>query len=243
MTIWALHGFLGLPSDFDAIKAQCLQARPDLKWNSVDYIHVRELAPSNTLHEWGKNFNRWVHQQDPTETEHILIGYSQGGRLGLEALKDKSSFWKRAVLISANPGLKSSGEKAMRLKSDQEWANQFQQVNFEKTLQKWNAQAVFAGSQTEPRRLEIDYNRRQLAEALTQWSVANQDDHRVTLMKSQIPILYVVGESDVKYGRIGEELHKLNSRIQLKVIQAAGHRVLFDQPQTLAQSILSFLGN
>ncbi len=239
MTIWALHGFLGQPSDFDSVKKICLNENPDLRWNSVDYMHLRELSPTAVaLKDWGDHFNRWVETQ--SALENVIVGYSQGGRLALHAIKQNPNLWKSAVLISTNPGI-SEGEKPLRLRNDQEWAQKFLNENFEKTVQKWNQQAVFQGSQKEPERLENQYNRRQLADCLVEWSVAKQENFESFLGNPTVPILYVSGKSDSKYEAIGKKLSAQNRKIQHGSVMQSGHRVIFDQPGDLAQRILEFI--
>ncbi len=240
MKIWALHGFLGLPSDFDSLKSACLKWNPDLSWHSVDYLRIRELSPGGTLSEWGAAFNQYVQSQSLASEKPVLIGYSQGGRLAMQALMDKPSLWSAAILISSNTGIKAS-EKLQRQQNDREWAQRFLAENFQKTVEKWNAQSVFQGSREEPQRREADYNRRQLADCLTQWSVANQEDFSSHLSKIQIPILYVAGDQDAKYCQIGQSLSQKQTNLELQVVASSGHRVLFDQPEALAQSICQFL--
>lgn len=241
MMVWSVHGFLGLPSDFDQVKANCIKQKPDLTWKSVDYNHTRELSPSNSLEEWGVHFNQWTQGGNPDQSPQILIGYSQGGRLGLQALANNPSLWKAAVLISVNPGIRQ-GEKPLRKQADQDWSHRFLKESFDKTVREWNSQPVFRGSKTEPERKEKDFNRHHLADALVRWSVAEQKDMREFLSKTSVPILYVAGEEDPKYCQIGESLQQLNTIIQFEKIEKAGHRVLFDQPQVLADLIQQFLG-
>ena len=233
MTIWALHGFLGLPSDFDSLKENLGKSRADLKWHVPDYLHTRELSSMNSLSDWGLQFNQWVMSKEPQSTERILLGYSQGGRLCLQAFKQNPGLWKGLILLSVNPGIRS-GEKPVRLKSDQEWAARFLNEKFDRVVQDWNSQAVFKGSQMEPLRKESNYNRHQLADALVNWSVANQEDFRNLLSTTQTPIFYIAGENDHKYRQIGETLHVLNPKIYFQALKNSGHRVLFDQPVSLA---------
>lgn len=240
MTLWALHGFLGQVSDFSNLQKEMKSLNSYAEWKIPDYVRTRELSPANPVKNWGLNFNRWVASTESQKPERVLLGYSQGGRLALEAVKQDPAHWKALILLSANPGIPQA-EKPARLKSDQEWANRFLNENFAKTVQKWNSQSVFRGSVAEPVRQESDYNRHQLADALVNWSVAQQDDFRDFLMKIQIPVLYLVGENDTKYCQIGSELKRRNPALKFYQVPQAGHRVLFDQPKALAIRIDEFL--
>lgn len=239
MKIWALHGFLGQASDFSDLQKKCLELEPNLKWQSVDYMHSRELSPQSTLEEWGDHFCKIVEKTSALE-ENILLGYSQGGRLALQALKKKSDLWKKVVLLSTNPGLPVA-ERPARARSDQEWAEKFLNQNFQKTIEKWNEQAVFQGSVSEPQRKEEDFNRRQLADCLTRWSLSQQEDFHDYLKQVAVPLLYVSGERDSKYTLIGQSLAAASPRILHRKIENAGHRVFLDQPDATAFEIVQFL--
>lgn len=240
MTIWALHGFLGLPSDFESLKEHCIRLQPDLKWHSVDYLKVRELSPQNPLASWGAHFNQYVQKSSEKNETHVLLGYSQGGRLALHALKDNPSLWKSTILLSANPGI-LEGERPARLANDQRWANQFLNENFAWTLKQWNSQNVFRGSKNEPQRSENQFNRHQLADCLVNWSVAQQENFAAFLNQSSSSILYVAGERDTKYVQIGQAIANANRRVDCEILADSGHRVLFDQPIELSRRIIRFL--
>jgi 2-succinyl-6-hydroxy-2,4-cyclohexadiene-1-carboxylate synthase len=238
--IWALHGFLGLPSDFEELQSRCLELHPNLQWKNVDYLRLRELSPSQTLQEWGARFNQFVQQNSKPNETHVLLGYSQGGRLALHALKQQPSLWRACVLLSTNPGI-GEGEKPQRLRNDQQWAERFLNENFAKTVEQWNAQSVFQGSRAEPVRVEKSYNRRQLADCLVQWSVAQQQNFMTYLSALNFPVLYLSGEKDRKYRQIGSSLAASNRQIEFSIIPDSGHRVLLDQPELVADRISEFL--
>ncbi len=242
MKIWALHGFLGLPSDFGLLQQKCEAQVSGLQWQSVDYMHSRELSPQTSLAQWGEKLVKLVKasSKDLSAGDNILLGYSQGGRLALQALKADPELWQAVILLSANPGIASS-ERPARLRNDQDWANQFLNQNFQKTVEKWNSQAVFNGSLAEPLRNEEQFNRHQLADSLTNWSVANQDDFRDLLKSVTLPVLYISGKKDIKYAQVGQSLAAANAKIQHRSLENAGHRVFFDQPDAVAFEISKFI--
>lgn len=235
--IFALHGFLGVPKDFDLLD----NALPrGMELVPVDYTLVPSLAPTVSLANWGANFNAWVAEYLRTRKDlegvslrRILLGYSQGGRLALHSLIENSAAWDLALIISANPGIPES-EKKDRRNSDKNWALKFLSGDFKSVVKQWNDQAVFKGSE-EPPRLPEDYRRELLAQSLERWSVSEQQDLRLAIEEIKIPVLWISGERDVKYTRIGEEMAALNANIQSVIVGNAGHRVLFDQPKVLAQ--------
>lgn len=242
MTIWALHGFLGLPSDFDQIQQHLYQRQPGISFQAVDYLYDRQTSPQVSLSDWGDNFNQLVRRLSKDAGPHVLMGYSQGGRLALHALQAEPQFWSGCILMSAGIGITET-EKAARIENDNRWANRFLSEDFGKTLRSWNSQTVFQNSAAEPERLESRFNRRQLADCLINWSVSRQQNFMHFLKQAPVPVLYLSGEFDSRYTTLGIEMASLNHRIENRVVSSAAHRVLFDQPQITADLISQWLKN
>ncbi len=248
MKIWALHGFLGQPSDFDSLQNEFTQLWPaavsSLHWNSIDYLKIKELSPEIPLKQWGVNFNQFISQEnlrsDGQNSKQCLIGYSQGGRLALEALKANPQFWNQVVLISTSPGLDAK-DKESRQRADEKWAQDFVSKPFQETLEAWNSQSVFQGSDKEPRRGAKDFDLEQLAKCLNHWSVAQQDPSFSFLEGYPSELLYLAGDRDSKYVEIGKNLEKRSPQIKFQSIENSGHRVIFDQPKRAAACLGDYL--
>src|SRR5205085_956212 len=99
-----------------------------------------------------------------------------GGRLALHALLEKHSPWKKAVIISANPGLKSPEERNSRLQADQKWAEKFKNDPWEQVLTQWNDQPLFGGKSLPLIRPENSANKQLHAQVLMEFSLAYQND-------------------------------------------------------------------
>jgi 2-succinyl-6-hydroxy-2,4-cyclohexadiene-1-carboxylate synthase len=240
VTIWALHGFLGLPSDFHQVQKFFTEKNKKILWKSVDYLKFSETSPAVALADWGASFNKLIRKLREDSGPQILLGYSQGGRLALHALQEDPSFWAGCVLISTGVGI-SEDEKPVRLESDNRWAQKFLTEDFVSTVRLWNSQSVFANSLAEPERLESQFNRPQLAGCLTQWSVARQKNFKEFLKASPVPLLYLSGSSDTKYVALGNELAQGNSSVEHRVINPASHRIVFDQPEQVSEAVTQWL--
>jgi 2-succinyl-6-hydroxy-2,4-cyclohexadiene-1-carboxylate synthase len=239
VTLFCLHGFLGQPTDYQWVLKAVREQNVSIESITPDYLAIPEISSSKELSKWGGAFNKWVLQQ-PSSHQRVLVGYSQGGRLALHALKHDPDLWAGAILISANPGL-AKAERAMRLANDERWAQLFLTESFEWLLGEWNKQAVFAGSINEPERFEKDYDRRQLSECLFRWSSGHQEDFRPFLKTLQKPVLWVTGAEDKRYVAMAEPITNGNSHIQSCVIEKSGHRVIFDQPEDFGKKMAAFL--
>jgi 2-succinyl-6-hydroxy-2,4-cyclohexadiene-1-carboxylate synthase len=213
----ALHGFLGRPTDWAALRLHCDHC-PDL----FSFAHL-------SLEQWTEAFHSKMQKEMP-ERDKILVGYSLGGRLGLHALIRDTAQWKGAIIISAHPGLASLEERVLRLKKDLQWAHRFQQGAWEEVLREWNEQSVLATSGISLPRKEEEFGRKRLAQALTHWSLGRQVNLREAIHRLSLPILWIVGERDLIYVKIAQELFFSHPDSEVKILPQAGHRAPWDQP-------------
>lgn len=202
--IVALHGFLGLPSDWSILD-------PFFDYEAIDLWRTREPAFS--------------------PDRPVLLGYSMGGRLAMRFALEHPERWSAAVFVSAHPGL-SEGHDA-RLASDLEWAQKFREMPWEELMRQWNSQGVLQGRALP--RLESDFDRACLSRALDEWSLGRQRNLRADLARLSIPTLYVTGAEDAKFTSLmkGLERHE--------IVEGAGHRVPWDQPETFRALLRDFL--
>lgn len=252
MKIFFLHGFLGTKNDFESFincfkqdqKNRLSFFKDTVSFQSIDYLKEKKLQPTVKLKDWGYYFNRYIFDQNYKDEKKVLIGYSQGARLAMQAFARDPDFWHRLILISGNPGVLFT-DKKVRLKSDEDWASRFLNEDFQKTVRDWNKQEVFYGSKNEPLRNENEFDREQLALCLKNWSVAWQESFKKFLMKPQYSskIMVIVGHRDEKYKNLFSEIKNDNPKLRLAVIEDSGHRVLFDNPEKMSQEVVKFLSS
>jgi 2-succinyl-6-hydroxy-2,4-cyclohexadiene-1-carboxylate synthase len=240
--IICLHGFLGLPADWDLVKSYFMVSplAHQFEWWNVDYMTTPGLDPSNDFASWARNFNLKIRQRFP-EGPRVLVGYSLGGRLALHALQADASLYEKAVFVSANPGLQREKDKEDRAQSDLIWSQKFLEMPWQALMKEWGSQAVFKDSLSEPQRQEAAYNRSLLAQSLLQWSLSQQGDFREFISQQSEKILWVAGEKDIKFASITMDLKKRSPGMESLLLAKASHRVLFDQPYELAQAMIQFL--
>lgn len=229
-----LHGFLGRPSDWQVVQSQIAQSS-----TAIDLFGDDQWSPQIPIRHWGGKFNAALLKSRGMELseQNILVGYSMGGRLALGAFFADNSFWNKLILISSNPGMELS-EKSERKKMDSQWALRFSNEDWKSLIEAWNAQSVFRESANEPLRLEADFRREDLARALTNWSLSEQEDFRGRMDRQEI--LLVCGSLDQKYQKIAENLKSKCPSLSVKIVKESGHRILFDQPFELAKIISEF---
>lgn len=227
--IWAISGFLGLPSDWDLLQSHRVEA---VDWQAFSL---------GSLPDWGAHFNQWAYRQGKGPS--VLIGYSLGGRLALHALLNQPDLWKGAVIISAHPGLADAGERAKRLAQDQQWADRFENEEWQSLMDVWNSQDIFSHDPIVFERKEKDYQRPRLMQALLHGSLGSQVDLRQQISELQIPILWITGSKDQRYSSIARGLsfkHPLSQAVQ---VEGAGHRVPWAQPAAFTTLLQDFLSH
>ncbi len=237
-----LHGFLGKSSDWDLIHSYFvvspLGGRVEL-W-PVDYMSQPELNSTNSFLSWAEAFNQKVLQKF-SHGRRILIGYSLGGRLAMHALAARPEMYDAAIFLSTNPGIMREKEKQERWQADQQWAQKFAILPWPDLLREWNAQSVFKDGTLEPPREESSYDRALLSSALTEWSLAKQEDFRDCVAKNSDKILWLTGEKDIKFLSIAMELKKRAPGLNTQSVTKASHRLIFDNPSETAQRMIRFL--
>lgn len=241
--IICLHGFLGLPSDWDLVKSYFMVSSlaHQFEWWSVDYMKTPGLDPQNDFAAWARNFNAKVKQKFP-EGPRMLVGYSLGGRLALQALQAAPELYDQAVFVSTNPGLQKEKDKEDRAQNDLRWSQKFLEMPWEPLMREWNSQSVFKDSVSEPVRVETAYNRRHLAQSLLEWSLSQQGDFRELLAQKASQTLWISGEKDLRFASISMDLKRRAPSLTTEIFPRSSHRVLFDQPAELAQAMIRFLG-
>lgn len=231
--LFALHGFLGQPSDWQFLKLKNVQIVP------VDFMNLRGLTPESSLERWGENFNIWVERYYP-QGERSLLGYSMGGRLAMHALLQNPRLWKSTIFISANYGIQDKTTAKDRELADQKWAQKFLTWDYATVMREWNNQAVFLGSKKEPNRNIADFDTEVLAKCLTTWSLGRQKYLLPALQELSNSQLWIAGDKDDKYKNL---LQTVEGKAQTSLIAESAHRVIFDQPEKLNQILNSFFNS
>lgn len=174
------------------------------------------------------DFLPWPHS--PLEGD-VLLGYSMGGRLALQLLERQR--FAKAIIVSA--GL-NAPDDARRVR-DEEWARRFEGEEWAAVMRDWNAQPVFGGHSL--LRNENDYDRRELARQLREWSPAVLPPPRLEAIET--PLLWIAGERDLKYVEIARAAVARLPHAELWICPDAGHRVPWEQPDAFVQRLRVFL--
>lgn len=224
--IYALHGMIGDPADWDFLKARLPNVHAPLLWADVD-----RYTP------WAMRFTQQIRSKDQAPA---LIGYSMGGRLALHALLAAPTLFRAAVIVSAHTGLEDKRQRVLRWRQDDEWAARLRTLPWEVFLRIWNDQAVFQGSHPPGPRLTSFKWRQNIIRALDLWGLSRQENLLPKLERLDVPVLWITGEKDPRYGEVAQAAAAISPRIQHHVIPNAGHRVPWEQSEAFLAAVEAF---
>jgi 2-succinyl-6-hydroxy-2,4-cyclohexadiene-1-carboxylate synthase len=211
IVVWAIPGFLGLPSDWDV-----------LNLSDIQKIDVNAFSCQG-LWEWAREFNLFVKNYSPHIP--IIMGYSMGGRLALHALCLEPELWQGAILLSTHPGLSQKKDKQLRLEKDEIWAQRFEQEEWEVLMKSWNQQEVFQ-QDIFLQREEKYFQRKILATHLRSFSLGRQENLQKKIKRLPMPILWMTGQKDEKFSQLARQVSQQHNLSCHYLIKEKGHRLL-----------------
>jgi 2-succinyl-6-hydroxy-2,4-cyclohexadiene-1-carboxylate synthase len=225
--IWALHGMVGEPADWDFLRATVPNLEAPLLWAEVD----RYLP-------WAEQFTNRVRQIDPNP---VLMGYSMGGRLALHALLAAPGLFRAAIIISAHPGLADRRLRQIRWRQDDEWAAKIRSVPWQTFLRIWNDQAVFNGSAPPGERLTTFKWRQGIIRSFDCWGLSRQEDLLPRLGSIATPVLWITGENDPRYTSLAASAVEALPQARHEIVPRAGHRVPWEAPDLFLERVSRFI--
>ena len=167
----------------------------------------------------------------------VAVAYSMGARVVLRIVIDGAKF-DRLVIISAGLNLEEGRDE--RRARDEAWASRFETDPWDELMRDWNAQPVLRGHVVE-REERDDYDRRELAYELRHFSPGNAKPLAPELHKIKVPVLWIAGERDRQYVDVARRAVALLPKGELWICPGAGHRVLWEQPQLVADRVRAFV--
>jgi 2-succinyl-6-hydroxy-2,4-cyclohexadiene-1-carboxylate synthase len=237
------HGFLGNRNDWlsivTALKDRWYCIVPDLPGHGkrIDHDLNQMMEEITTL----------------IKTPFHLIAYSLGGRLAIKLAHDRPELIASLCLESAHPGLRTAQDKKQRILADARWASRFKHEPIEAVLRDWYKQPVFSTLSQPKYKQQIEHHNQQAIEPLIkmfeQTGLGEQASYWYFLAHIKIPILYISGQNDHKFSKIGSIL-KANSKnvatqgyIHHIIIEDASHNCHLDNSEQFIIIIKSFLSH
>jgi 2-succinyl-6-hydroxy-2,4-cyclohexadiene-1-carboxylate synthase len=238
----ALHGFTQHGGSFEELSA-CL----DVGLLAVDLpghggTDVRPIAFEVAVEIVGS-----VAESLPNQP--ALLGYSQGGRIALALALDRPGLFDRLVLVSASAGIEDPTAAAHRRSADAALANHIEELGIAGFLNEWLSKDLFSGlAARAPSRQAADMEARLensaagLAAAVRGMGQGAQTFLGDRLSELELPALFIAGGRDTRYRGLAAEMASRTPDGRAEIVESAGHSVIGEQPERVAQLVNAFVG-
>lgn len=244
-TVLALHGFTGSHRTFRGgwpvvAAAGRRLVVPDL------YGHGRSPAPAAAarlhLDHIADDLMRL-----PLPPSFDLLGYSMGARLALWVAIRHPERVSSLVLESGSPGLEDESERALRRAQDERWATLLETEGLAAFVRRWENQPLFATQKRLPgpvrRRLRRERRSQApagLAASLRGSGTGSQPSLWPCLDRLRMPVLLVAGREDAKYVGVARQMAKRLRRVEVCVVDGAGHTPHLERPNVFWEAVERF---
>lgn len=227
-----LHGFTGTPQNLDQLSAAPGSLAPTLGGHLGTTVRGGFWDEVERLAQLGRDCLG-------------LFGYSLGGRLALGLLARYPERFAHAVIVSAHPGLTTEDARNQRRAGDARFVDVLRERGLTAFVDLWEALPLWASQgelpeavRTAQRAQRLRHAAAGLAQSLLQHGLAEMPDLRDELARVRTPVELLVGERDAKFAALGHELAGLIPGARLTVAPAAGHNLLLERPQLVAELLL-----
>lgn len=227
--LW-LHGFLGSGSEGHRLFADWPEPR---QWLCPDLPGHGE-RPQTHL-DLGDTLEAIA---DLAAGCDCAAGYSLGGRLLMMAAARYPSAFSRLIVESASLGSADPEARARRRQLDAGRADDLRHRGLQAFCVDWYALPMWAGLSSPPVRTG---HAEHLADALQAFSQGNQPDLLPWLSIAPQRILWLAGAEDTAYVLQAETVRRRAHRVQISLVQGAGHNVHDARPEAWRQQLLLFL--
>ena len=240
--IWALHGFGGSRSDFNALKKH-LPVRPiDLPG------HGSFTGPQNPSGYTTEAQIDWLASILPPRPVRLL-GYSMGGRL---ALQFATTYPKRVsvlILIGTHSGLRNESERRERQIWDENKAVRVLRLGTAGFMEEWAELPIIATQKkympqadfeamTQRRKTNCETS---LSASLRGFGAGTMPSCWDRLQDVLAPTLLLAGIDDERYQKIHVEMASELPHARTHVVAQAGHAPHLSNPNATARIICQFL--
>jgi 2-succinyl-6-hydroxy-2,4-cyclohexadiene-1-carboxylate synthase len=234
-TLVLLHGFGGTRRMWDRVITQ------------LDAQRYRPLALDLPGHGELTSYKRPITFADCVETvlaatpgRFALCGYSMGGRIALQVALAAPERVSRLALVSSSPGIEDPEERAARRVADRGLAQALEGDPFERFIERWRAQPLFAEDPPEVQRLAREDQLRNdphaLAAVMRGLGTGEMQSLWGRLAELRMPVTVISGARDLKFSMLGERMCGLLPRGE-RLVLSGGHRLPLECPEALAKAL------
>ena len=264
-----VHGFLGSPTDWTAQMAalapesRCYAVSlpghapsvpPVHAWDDDDDAHARDAGSGMMDRACAMLIDGLSSQADLGKP--ILVGYSMGARVALQAALDHPDAFSGLVMISgAAGGLEGEGARKERRAGDLALAAQMRRDGLRSFFDAWYEQPLFETFRSCPAFEAITEARLGtqdcggLASALAGLGPGVQEPLASRLEELRVPVLILAGACDKKYVAVSKRTHQRASLskhldpgdARMRIVPNAGHAMHLECPHAIVVELRNFV--
>ncbi len=168
----------------------------------------------------------------------VLCGYSMGGRIALHVALAAPERVARLVLVSSSPGIAGDEEREARRIADARLAEELERSPYERFVERWRSQPLFADDPPAARELAARDMRRNdpraLAVAMRGLGTGEMEPLWARLGELAMPVELVVGRRDEKFRALAARMARRLGEVRLTVIDG-GHGLVHESPGGIAR--------
>ncbi len=161
-----------------------------------------------------------------------LLGYSLGGRTALSFACVYPEKVLSLVIESGTAGLKEEQDRKLRQEADLASAKEILDDGIPAFVNKWERLPLFETQAQLPNDIQKKIKEERLSQtstglslSLTGMGTGFMPNWWTHLEKLPIPTLILVGDLDLKFVKIGKEMHKLFPNSEFQIISDSGHAI------------------
>ena len=246
-----LHGFLGSGEEWldiaAALSDRFMPVLVDLPGHGLSIVG-EDAGPdaffSDTVDAVASVVRWFLTETEAAGGRAFLAGYSMGGRIALMLALRFPELFAAGVIVSASPGLASTGERERRRWHDGQVALKIER-HFGSFLEGWYAQPLFATLKAHPRFASVVAQRRvnephQVARALQLLGPGWQPPQWELLRSNRIPLCFFIGEKDERYVEIGRQMVTFTPDAHLELFAGCGHALHIESEALFVERLREF---
>ncbi|MCM3587987.1 2-succinyl-6-hydroxy-2,4-cyclohexadiene-1-carboxylate synthase [Mesobacillus maritimus] len=214
--------------------------------------HGKTESPSDSnrydIQKAAEDLNLLLDQLDIEKTD--VLGYSMGGRLAITFAVLFPNRVRKLILESTTPGLKRDFDRQERRERDAKLANKILSEGVEAFVRHWENIPLFQTQLNLPDKVreQIRNQRMQnncigLSNSLLGMGTGSQPSWWETLPTWSFPTLFLAGEWDEKFCKIGIEVASAVPNGLFMKIKNAGHAIHVEETEKFGTIVSEFLSN
>jgi 2-succinyl-6-hydroxy-2,4-cyclohexadiene-1-carboxylate synthase len=243
-----LHGFTGCAMDWVPVVSSL---NKKFNYYLVDLVgHGKSDSPNGNYYYFIDSIVNQLKKiiLSLSNGKIVLAGYSMGGRIALNFAIQNESLLMGLILESSTLGICKENLRKERILQDEKLAEFIDNNPIGKFIDYWmnidlfNTQRRFSTEiLSQIRECKLENNKTGLANTLRCSGTGRMKPLYTDIKDISSKTLLITGELDSRYTNINDQMVKLFSNAEHKVIKNAGHNTHLEEPQKFIDEINKFL--